>query len=687
MKPSLHSRKTSDYHTNDIQEIHHEIHQMKELHSQHFQEVQQQLSAILQKLSNSNSKKSPIHTPRSNEDIPSNTTLAVTFQKSIKLEFPRFRGEEPTAWVYKANQYFRYYKTPDPKKFLMDAFHMEGEALIWFQDGEEAGLFGDWSAFVQALQVRFGSTASEEEYLLSSKKGSKSFQEVTKPSILGAPPKLDWRGEQKMRLPLRKLTPTQMDERRKQGLCFNCDEKYQAGHQCKGGAKVFLLEGFPIANESSSQAQLLELEDNEVEVQVEQELGNNALEAEITLYALVGSPSPNTMRVRSKIKELGLVSLINSGSTHNFLDLSMVLTLKLQIDTSQMMEVKVANGAVIQTKGVWPGVSLWMQGRQFLVDLNVLSLGGCDVVLGTQWLSTLGEISWDFKLMTMKFWYLQKLITTPELGATTAPDQLPAALQDLLKEFGAVFDIPVGLPPIRGHEHGITLKEGAPPICERPYRYPYYQKSEIEKIVKELLEVGSIRPSQSPFSSPVLLVRKADGSWRMCIDYRSLNKATVKDKFPIPVVDELLDELHGASIFSKLDLRSGYHQIRMKDDDVHKIAFRTHEGHYEFLVMPFGLTNAPSTFQALMNDVFKPFLRQFVLVFFDDILVFSKNLCDHVIHLRVVLEVLLKHQLFAKQSKCVFGCSEVEYLGHVISGEGVKADPKKTVAMLQWPRP
>ncbi|XP_026396497.1 uncharacterized protein LOC113291119, partial [Papaver somniferum] len=172
-----------------------------------------------------------------------------------------------------------------------------------------------------------------------------------------------------------------------------------------------------------------------------------------------------------------------------------------------------------------------------------------------------------------------------------------------------------------------------------------------------------------------------------CVDYRKFNEATFKDKYPIPIIEELLDELFGSKVFSKIDLRAGYHRIRVFPPDIHKTAFKTHQGHYEFLVMPFGLTNAPASFQALMNDVFHPHLRKFILVFFDDILVYSTDMSTHLKHLEITLQTLQQHQLFAKLSKCTFGQNQVEYLGHIITGDGVTADPTKIACMINWPRP
>ena len=242
---------------------------------------------------------------------------------------------------------------------------------------------------------------------------------------------------------------------------------------------------------------------------------------------------------------------------------------------------------------------------------------------------------------------------------TTTMMNLPEGIVQILRRYDAVFQEPQGLPSPREVDHRIELQPGAKPVSVKPYKYAHFQKAEIEKLVPEMLKSGIIRDSQSSFSSPVLLVKKKDGTWRFCIDYRALNAITIRDVFPMPTIEEIMDELQGAAIFSKLDLRAGYHQIRMKEEDVYKTAFRTHDGHFEFLVMPFGLTNAPSTFQATMNKIFRPFLRKFVAVFFDDILVYSKTLADHERHLETVLATLQQNVLYAKMLKCEFCKSSV----------------------------
>lgn len=264
---------------------------------------------------------------------------------------------------------------------------------------------------------------------------------------------------------------------------------------------------------------------------------------------------------------------------------------------------------------------------------------------------------------------------------------VPDCIQQVLEEFQDVFGEPTTLPPRRAHDHHIPLMPGAQPVNMRPYRHKPEHKIEIEEQIKEMLRIGVIQRSHSPFSSPVILVKKKDGTWRLCIDYRQLNAMTVVSKFPVPVIEELLDELHGARWFSKLNLRAGYHQIRMADGEEFKTVFQTHFGHFEFKVMSYGLAGGPSTFNEAMSDTLQPLLRVCVLVFFDDILIFSKTLSEHVQHLRQVLELLRRDQWLAKRSKCAFGQQRIAYLGHVVSAEGVATDPAKIKAVEQWPTP
>ncbi|XP_052193963.1 uncharacterized protein LOC127802285 [Diospyros lotus] len=258
----------------------------------------------------------------------------------------------------------------------------------------------------------------------------------------------------------------------------------------------------------------------------------------------------------------------------------------------------------------------------------------------------------------------------------------------IVREFRDVFpdELP-GLPPRREIEFAIEIVPGAGQVSIPPYKMAPAELRELKTQLQELLDKGFIRPSMSPWGAPVLFVKKKDGSLRMCVDYRQLNKITIKNKYPLPRIEELFDQLQGAKVFSKIDLRSGYYQLRIKVEDVPKTAFHSRYGHYEFLVMPFGLINAPAAFMDTMNRVFRPFLDKFVIVFIDDILIYSPSEEEHESHLRIILQTLQEHKLYAKFSKCEFWLYQVAFLGHVISAEGISVDPAKITAVANWKQP
>jgi hypothetical protein len=243
------------------------------------------------------------------------------------------------------------------------------------------------------------------------------------------------------------------------------------------------------------------------------------------------------------------------------------------------------------------------------------------------------------------------------------------------------------MPPDRDIEFVIELQPGTAPISKRPYRMPPNELVELKIQLQDLLDKGFIRPSASPWGCPALFVKKKDNSLRLCVDYHPLNAVTIKNKYPLPRIDILFDQLAGAKVFSKINLRSGYHQIKIRSSDIPKIAFSTRYRLYEYLVMSFGLTNAPAYFLYLMNSVFMQELNKFVVVFIDDILIYSKNPEDHVKHLHVVLQKLRDHHLYAKFSKCEFWLDTVKFLGHTISSYGISVDPSKVQEVMDWKPP
>jgi hypothetical protein len=386
--------------------------------------------------------------------------------------------------------------------------------------------------------------------------------------------------------------------------------------------------------------------------------------------------------------------LFDSGATHSFMNQSTQVNLGLNV-LRVKNEYKIATpGGKISSNTLVKSVPLQLGSKVFQTNLLTLGLDGIDVILGMDWM-THHKVTLDIAERRIE-------ITSPGVGASTLYLPLresmdPSAYVSIatnLEEIPVVCDYLdvflddlLGMPPDRDIEFVIELQPGMAPISKRAYRMPPKELAELKTQLQELLDKGFIRSSSSPWGCLALFVKKKDGSLRLCVDYRPLNAVTIKNKYPLPRIDVLFDQLAGAKVFSKTDLRSGYHQIKIRPCAIPKTAFSTRYGLYEYLVMSFGLTNAPAYFMYLMNSVFMTELDKFVVVFIDDILVYSKSEEEHAEHLRIVLQHLRDHKLYAKFSKCEFWLDSIKFLGHTISSEGISVDPSKVQEVMDWKPP
>ncbi|GJZ01968.1 putative reverse transcriptase domain-containing protein [Tanacetum coccineum] len=452
--------------------------------------------------------------------------------------------------------------------------------------------------------------------------------------------------------------------------------------------------------------------------------GNNRAPAKVYVVGNAGANPDNVVAGTFLLNNRYAYILFDTGADRSFVS----TTFSSQIDITpstldHYYDVELADGRIIGLNTILKGCTLNFLNHQFNINLMPVELGSFDAIIGMDWLAKhqaviacaekIVRIPWKNKTLiihgdgstqgnvtrlniiscTKTQKYMEKgfpiflaQVTTKE----TEDKSEKKRLEDVptVQDFPEVFpeDLP-GLPPTRQVEFQIDLVPGAAPVARAPYRLAPSELKELSEQLKELSDKGFIRPSSSPWGAPVLFVKKKDGSFRMCIDYRELNKLTVKNRYPLPRIDDLFDQLQGSSVYSKIDLRSGYHQLRVREEDIPKTAFRTRYGHYEFQVMPFGLTNAPAVFMDLMNRVCKPHLDKFVIVFIDDILIYSKSKQEHEKHLKIILDLLKKEELYAKFSKCEFWIPKVQFLGHVIDSEGIHVDPAKIESIKDWTSP
>ncbi|GKE28586.1 putative reverse transcriptase domain-containing protein [Tanacetum coccineum] len=441
--------------------------------------------------------------------------------------------------------------------------------------------------------------------------------------------------------------------------------------------------------------------------QCQKTTNNNAQGRAYMLRDMNAHQNPNVVTGMFLLNQHLARVLFDFGGNKSFV--SILLTSKLNIlpiTIDTFYDIEMADRNLVSINTIIQGAILTLLNQPFKIDLMSIKLGSFDIVIGMDWLSKYhARITCDEKVVHIPIdgetliirgdrsktrLNLISCIKTERYISRGCQVFIAQIMEKKLDE-KRLEDIPVvrefpkvfledlhGLPPIRQVDIQINLIPGATPVARAPYRLAPSEMHELFNQLQELADRGFIRPNTSPWGAPVLFVKKKDGSFRMCIDYRELNKLTVKNRYPLPMIDDLFDQLQGLSVYSKINLRSGYHQLRVMDKDTPKTAFKTRYKHCEFQVTQFGLTNAPVVFMDLVNRVCKPYLDKFIIVFIDDILIYSRNKEEHANHLIIILELLKNEKLYAK---CDFWIHIVQFLGHLIDSQGLHVDPAKIKAV------
>ncbi|GJZ94588.1 putative nucleotidyltransferase, ribonuclease H [Tanacetum coccineum] len=431
--------------------------------------------------------------------------------------------------------------------------------------------------------------------------------------------------------------------------------------------------------------------------QIRRNNGNQARGRAFMLGAEEARQDPNIMTGTVTLNNYYATTLFDSGADYSFVSTTFIPLLGIEPSNLGFnYEIKIASGQLVEINKIIRGCKLEIEGHVFDIDLIPFGHGSFDMIIGMDWLSKhKTEIVCHEKIVRIPLQKGEMLRVIGERSEEKIRHLMSAKAKEqkqeeivVVRNFPEVFpDDLSGLPPIQEIDFHIELISRAIPVAKSPYRLAPTKMEELSGQLRELHDKGFIRPSSSPWGAPVLFVKKKDGSFRMCIDYRELNKLTIKNRYPFPRIDDLFDQLQGSQYFSKIDIRSGYHQLRVHEDDIPKTTFRTCYGYFEFTVMPFGLTDAPAIFMDLMNRVCRPYLETFMIVFIDDILIYSKTREEHELHLGLVLELLKQEKLYAKFSMCELWLREVQFLGHVINGNGIHIDPSKIEAVKNWEAP